>query len=269
MTSSPGTPKSTRPVVSRTPSTTTVTQSRVFPTSPRQPSQTLARTSYDSRRRTSGAGQAAEFSHDAYDDSTLGHDRASESDSEEEPSAMARSQAFRRSPLSKRPVMGTLSSDGDAEDEDDDDSGGFLPFAAASRPVRDDLAETLRDAPHRGTHQVSTSKAKSQGPPPDSSASSASSTQPQPSNNGHTDPNNRPGPLSPRYRAELEKLSPRYKKSGSEGSPSMGSSFSDLDDASVTQSALEDALLSNMQHGSLGMGMGSRISTLRDALARK
>ena len=49
----------------------------------------------------------------------------------------------------------------------------------------------------------------------------------------------------------------------------MGSSFSDLDDASVTQSALEDALLSNMQHGSIGMGMGSRMSSLRDALGRK
>lgn len=47
----------------------------------------------------------------------------------------------------------------------------------------------------------------------------------------------------------------------------MGSSFSDLDDLSVTQSALEEALLSNMQHGSIGMG--SRMSSLRDALGRK
>jgi hypothetical protein len=59
----------------------------------------------------------------------------------------------------------------------------------------------------------------------------------------------------------------------------MGSSFSDLDgmsptpednvfvlinssDASVTQSALEEALLSNMQHG----GMASRMSTISQAL---
>lgn len=53
----------------------------------------------------------------------------------------------------------------------------------------------------------------------------------------------------------------------------MGSSFSDLDDASVTQSAFDDAVLSNMQRQSMGMtlgaGMGSRISGLRDTLARK
>ncbi|RBQ70849.1 hypothetical protein VDGD_21498 [Verticillium dahliae] len=32
----------------------------------------------------------------------------------------------------------------------------------------------------------------------------------------------------------------------------MGSSFSDLDDASVTQSALEEALASKMQDGAIG-----------------
>lgn len=58
----------------------------------------------------------------------------------------------------------------------------------------------------------------------------------------------------------------------------MGSSFSDLDgevflclhdniltfglDASVTQSALEEALLSNIQHG----GMASRMSTISQAI---
>ncbi|MCJ1308203.1 hypothetical protein MMC25_001856 [Agyrium rufum] len=45
------------------------------------------------------------------------------------------------------------------------------------------------------------------------------------------------------------------------GSPSMGSSFSDLDDASLTRSALEEALVNQMGNGgsalsSLGMGMG-------------
>ncbi|KAJ5930522.1 hypothetical protein N7466_006015 [Penicillium verhagenii] len=51
-------------------------------------------------------------------------------------------------------------------------------------------------------------------------------------------------------------------KGASDGTPSMGSSFSDLDDASVTQSALEEALMSNMQHG----GMASRMSTISQAL---
>ena len=48
----------------------------------------------------------------------------------------------------------------------------------------------------------------------------------------------------------------------------MGSSFSDLDDTSVTQSALEDALLSNIQNGG-SIGMGSRMSSLREALGKK
>jgi hypothetical protein len=56
-----------------------------------------------------------------------------------------------------------------------------------------------------------------------SMASSASDAPPKP-----------PGPLSPRHRAELAKLSPRRagtrsRKDGSEGTPSMGSSFSDID----------------------------------------
>ncbi|KAH0607705.1 uncharacterized protein H6S33_002739 [Morchella sextelata] len=44
-------------------------------------------------------------------------------------------------------------------------------------------------------------------------------------------------------------------------SPSMGSSFSDLSDASVTQSAMEEAYLSTMQAG----GMASRMSNLSQA----
>ena len=65
-------------------------------------------------------------------------------------------------------------------------------------------------------------------------------------------------------------------KSASDGTPSMGSSFSDLDgksavlsvygadelDTSITQSALEEALMSNMQHG----GMASRVSNISQAL---
>lgn len=42
----------------------------------------------------------------------------------------------------------------------------------------------------------------------------------------------------------------------------MGSSFSDLDDASVTQSALEEALAGEMQHG----GVASKMSTISQAL---
>lgn len=72
------------------------------------------------------------------------------------------------------------------------------------------------------------------------------------------------GALSPRHRAELARLSPR-RREGSEGTPSMGSSFSDLDDASVTQSALEEQLLSHMQH----QGGLSKMSTISQALRSK
>ena len=51
-------------------------------------------------------------------------------------------------------------------------------------------------------------------------------------------------------------------KEGSDGTPSMGSSFSDLDDASVTQSAREEALANEMHHG----GVASRMSTISQAL---
>ncbi|KAF7925443.1 uncharacterized protein EAE97_010524 [Botrytis byssoidea] len=64
------------------------------------------------------------------------------------------------------------------------------------------------------------------------------------------------GPLSPRRTTELQ------SERSDGGTPSMGSSFSDLDDASVTQSALEEALASNMQAG----GMASRMSTISQAL---
>ncbi|KAK7537183.1 uncharacterized protein J3D65DRAFT_370564 [Phyllosticta citribraziliensis] len=84
------------------------------------------------------------------------------------------------------------------------------------------------------------------------------------------------GALSPgsgHHRTELARLgSPRVGSAsgskrggeggGSEGAPSMGSSFSDLDDASVTQSALEEQLLSHMQHA----GGLSKMSTISQAL---
>ncbi|RKF58732.1 Autophagy-related protein 29 [Golovinomyces cichoracearum] len=61
-------------------------------------------------------------------------------------------------------------------------------------------------------------------------------------------------------------LQSQFKFKGrDDGTPSMGSSFSDLDDTSVTQSALEEALASNMRAG----GMASRMSTISQALKSK
>jgi hypothetical protein len=85
------------------------------------------------------------------------------------------------------------------------------------------------------------------------------------SSDGGLEPRPTKGPLSPQHRAQLASLSPRSRAQGSEGSPSMGSSFSDLDD--ISQSALDEAVLSNMRQG--GSSMASRMSTLRDALGRR
>ena len=282
--SSPATPRSSKPLLSRNPSTNTVTQSRVHGSSPRQGSLRAFRGSSGSQRRPPPPVQNIESSQEGDNESALSHDGASESESEEDRSALARSKVTRRPPLGKKQTTAGGESDGDAEDDDDESSGeGYLPFAAASKPAKDDPAATLKGSPKRQNatpyNTGTSSKSKTKAPPPESSESSASSAQPPPSSTespaSRTDTASTKaprGPLSPKQRAQLEKLSPRYKKhSGSEGSPSMGSSFSDLDELSVTQSALEEALMSNMQHagGSVGMGMGSRMSSLRDALSRR
>lgn len=163
--------------------------------------------------------------------------------------------------------------------------GGFSN--TATKPVlrRNHTSERVKP----GT-SVSTSAPKQRGlePPIASSTSSLSSNNapsapPPRSQHPHTaaargSPANLPIPLSPRQQAALAAaagLSPRRRSAnphhtGSESSPSMGSSFSDLDDASVTQSALEEALMSNM--GSTagmtgGMGaLGTRVSGISQAL---
>lgn len=246
--STPGTPRVIKPAISRTPSTTTVTQSRILAGSGLRSRSTRGQrgSSGSSRKPTLTARPTA--GHD--DEHALSHDGPSDSDSEEEPS-MARSQAFRRGPLSKRPALRALSSDEDAEDDEDDSSGGYLPFAAASKPIKEGPSTTLRDA----TRGQAANKAdpppptaRAPLPAPDSSTtSSACSAAQQPPDA------QRPGPISPRHRAQLASA-----KEGSEGSPSMGSSFSDLDDASVTRSDLEEALMSRMQRGS-AFSIGSRL----------
>lgn len=273
---SPGTntPQGRVPI-SRTPSTTTVTQSRITGSRIQQPPQRALRGSSGSGRPPAPIAISANQSpRDEYYEDAIEHEGPSESDSSEEPSAASRSQAFRRPLIPRKgakPVLDTLGSDNDAED--DEDSGGYLPFATASKP---DPTATLRSSPKRSTAQPTSTSSK---PKPtrensttttESSASSASMHR-QPSTDTDN-PTSRPGPLSPRHRAQLASMSPRYRKDGSEGSPSMGSSFSDLDDASVTQSALEDAVMSNMRMqgtGSYGSSIGGRMSSLRDALGRR
>ncbi|EXJ85418.1 hypothetical protein A1O1_05782 [Capronia coronata CBS 617.96] len=83
-----------------------------------------------------------------------------------------------------------------------------------------------------------------------------------------TTPN--PNPLSPPHRALMQSSPRGHIGPGSDTSPSMGSSFSDLDDASVTQSALEEALLSGMGNTTMtipgGGGVAGRVSGISQAL---
>ncbi|KAE8355119.1 hypothetical protein BDV28DRAFT_57917 [Aspergillus coremiiformis] len=149
-------------------------------------------------------------------------------------------------------------------EEDEDDPPAFLPLSrgqpdTTGEPLAPDLNATLRLQIEDPT---GTRRTTEQSPVPRASISTDSSTSSVSSGAPVTLPhrvNSIPSPLSPRRAPDVARLSPR--RDTSEGTPSMGSSFSDLDDASVTKSALEEALLS-MQHG----GMASRMSTISQAL---
>ena len=171
---------------------------------------------------------------------------------------MVRSRAFARRPrYSTAKAPPNLLSDADEEEED---SPPFLPFSGTSpkTPPAGDPGATMkispgRQPPHRQT--VEPPKKDKFGPNSAKqqvhSSSSSAQSQPQ-SQRGPSQ--NRLSTLSPKQR--------RAAKEGSDGTPSMGSSFSDLDDASITQSALEEALANEMTHG----GVASRMSTISQAL---
>ncbi|KAL8696865.1 MAG: hypothetical protein Q9224_002579 [Gallowayella concinna] len=192
-------------------------------------------------------------------------DGSSSSSSESETTApLSRSRAYMRRPRhsnSKAP-LGPLS---DA-DEDDNDSPPFLPFSNPKATITTqspaDATATLRTAP-----RFLSGKPHAQiAPPLTSSSSSAQSSQPH-NNKPLRPPRNPTSPAAHHHHSNepASALSPRQRrvvKDGSEGTPSMGSSFSDLDDASVTQSALEEALAHEMNQG----GVASRMSTISQAL---
>lgn len=185
-------------------------------------------------------------------------------------------------------------------DEDEEDSPAFLPLTthhkSSIQEAGHDPSATLRQEPelpghpHAGSADTTIPLIKTSAT--EFSASSGSS---EPASSAASNERPRPTghPINPdrRRTAELARLSPRRRaagREGSDGTPSMGSSFSDLDgapfpqqmniiyscvcrfanyyiqpaDASLTQSALEEALLSTMQRG----GVASRMSTISQAL---
>lgn len=211
--------------LSRTPSTRTLTQSRTGPpASPAQPTNRTFNTAFGNHRKpVSPQREISEPDSDPLQESE------SDSSSEGESQSMARSQAFRRPTHYNK---GKYGYDDEDEDEDGESSGGFLPFATTATGSADPAA-TLKSPVKRAYEQRAIA--------PDSSASSASSVAATQSTTGagkqrevnrgdyaHASP---ASALSPRHREELSKLSPRVRREGSEGTPSMGSSFSDLDGA--------------------------------------
>ncbi|TGO52079.1 hypothetical protein BCON_0148g00240 [Botryotinia convoluta] len=139
------------------------------------------------------------------------------------------------------------------KDPSSDDEPAFLP-------TPQDPSATLRGDPRNPSRRMPAHPKKLL--PVESQTSDSSTSSSAPIVNKRHDAlsggGRRPltGPLSPRRTTELQ------SERSDGGTPSMGSSFSDLDDASVTQSALEEALASNMQAG----GMASRMSTISQAL---
>lgn len=215
--------------------------------------------------------------------SPLEEESLSSSSSEE--SASDDDNTNRRAPLFKR--FGKFSTHRLRDDEDDEeDTPAFLPLSREHGRIHRDrsgqeLSATLRLDAERAAAQR---RHPEQRPnprvpaPTDSSTSSISSGGRSSLPGGPRRTSQGGSMLSPAERQNSRK-STASGREASDGTPSMGSSFSDLDgmcpnpqdsgfqlidwsDASVTQSALEEALLSNMQHG----GMASRMSTISQAL---
>lgn len=154
---------------------------------------------------------------------------SSPSDSETDNLA-TRSQLFKRPPRfrSQRPRELLPDPDGvDEGDEPDRGTNNLLPFANASRA--DKGATSVGIVAHAASASRGGQDRRGPISGVDASSSVTSSASDAPKGTSMS-----PGPLSPTHRAELAKLSPRKagvksRKDGSEGTPSIGSSFSDID----------------------------------------
>ena len=254
--------------LSRNTSTTTVTQSRnastTVPKPPIEQQSSLAprRQSREARRSVEASPKQGRPSLEKASSPSAIDSESSSSSESEALHPMVRSRAFaRRIRYSNSKMPPKALSDAD---EDEEDSPPFLPFSIArpkTPPPTVDPGATVKISPKKppSHHQtggfldrskLDPKSAKSAKQPIHSSSSSAQS---QPRSQGHP-PQPPLSALSPKQR--------RAAKEGSDGTPSMGSSFSDLDDASITRSALEEALANEMTHG----GVASKMSTISQAI---
>ncbi|ROT35447.1 hypothetical protein SODALDRAFT_337443 [Sodiomyces alkalinus F11] len=202
-------------------------------------------------------------------------DSSSFDSSEDSESPPAQSRIIRRPPRFQ-PAHRNEGGPRDFGDDDDDDETDAEPAFAAqpttgtSNSSVQDLASTIRGDPATSRRpdkgkgkgkEKEKEKEKAMQQQPETSDSSATSSPALPSRGGPGGGSQRraqgQAPLSPRRTMELAAgMKSPSRREGSDGTPSMGSSFSDLDDASITQSALEEAIASKMQDGA----MGSRFS---------
>ncbi|KAH8774931.1 hypothetical protein BGZ57DRAFT_926569 [Hyaloscypha finlandica] len=267
----PGTPsRPIAPPFSRTSSAnTTATSRNLATTSPRPIHATLNRRSLSPKTKSRPNSLAIEPPTRSPRPAPLSSPEETSSSSSSDSEPPMQSRLLRRPP---RFTANKLGQSGDADEEDENPA--FMPFAAPSEtPSHHDPSATLRGDPRnigsrRPAHKKSMDAAL-QSATSDSSTSSTALAPRRPEPLRGTQRQILTGPLSPRRTAELAGRSPGLKGKGrqdSDGTPSMGSSFSDLDDASVTQSALEEALASNMQAGG---GMASRMSSISQALRSK
>lgn len=249
--SGPGTPKPGAPGISRTPSTTTVSQTRsVAPPSPRQPVQRSFRAANVSAPRKLDTTPRPATQEAASTVSSPAESSSSSSSEDETP--LHRSNIFRRpNPRfqpHKKSALGQFITD-EASNSSDEESPTFLPSTKSppSPPsARFDPSATLRgvgkekaaqsktasdtsaSSPDKANPPTASEKGKQKAPPTSSTASST-----------HSAPQGQliaPAALSPRHRAELARLGSPRKQSrhdGSDGTPSMGSSFSDLEGTST------------------------------------
>ena len=137
-----------------------------------------------------------------------------------------------QSRLLRRPPRRVLSSD----DEEVDDSPTFLPFSDQSRaaPRKQASAATLRDSPRQTSRCAVSDEKMTRSQTSDSSASSTAQHHPVSHRDHERVANAGVGVApTPRRTAELAGRSPQSTGQGagrdSDGGPSMGSSFSDLD----------------------------------------
>lgn len=185
---------------------------------------------------TSSPAKSAEIQPEPTREETLspGPAESSSGESSDEESAPAQSRIIRRPPRFQQQQQTQQETDPSYQadvDEDDESEPAFQPYA--NQATGSDLASTLKGdnkgAPKRGGKQAG-KEAIHHSQTSDSSAGSPGFTRGADKKWDQT----ATGALSPRRKAELAARSPQGKgksvsQDGSDGTPSMGSSFSDLE----------------------------------------